>query len=123
MLTADSNIIVADAQETAGDTLDFAMSKMIGEALNRKYPGHLWAVRVRGDQGICTIHNFMLSAEYGYVLRLDKNFSTSDLERRAILGAGEILERFKQVRGKVNDDAIASMATDISGRVLGDTAK
>ena len=123
MLTADSNIIVADEQTQAGDALDFAMSKTIGEALNRKYPGHLWAVRVRGDQGIATIHNFMLSAEYGYVLRLDNNFSVSDLEKRAIMGAGEILERFKQARGRVNDDAIATLPTDFKGRVLGDTAK
>lgn len=123
MLTTDSQSILVDANETAGDALDFSMSKTLAEAIHAKYPGHLWAVRVRGDQGIATIHNFMLSAEYGYLLRLDKNFSVSDLERRAVMGAGEILERFKQVRGKVNDDSIASMATDVKGRVLGDTSK
>ena len=123
MLTTDSQTILVDKQETAGDALDFAMSKTVAEAIHLKYPGHLWAVRVRGDQGIATIHNLMLSAEYGYLLKLDKNFSVSDLERRAIMGAGEILERFKVMRGRAQDDNLASMATDISGRVLGDTAK
>lgn len=123
MLTTDSQSILVDAQDTAGDALDFAMSKTIAEALHLKYPGHLWAVRVRGDQGICTIHNLMLSAEYGYLLKLDKNFSVSDLEWRAVMGAGEILERFKVMRGRAQDDNLAAMATDISGRVLGDTAK
>lgn len=123
MLTTDSQTILVDKQETAGDALDFAMSKTVAEALHLKYPGHLWAVRVRGDQGIATIHNLMLSAEYGYLLKLDKNFSVSDLERRAIMGAGEILERFKVMRGRAQDDNLAAMATDVSGRVLGDTAK
>lgn len=123
MLTADSNIIVADEQHSASDALDFSMSKMIGEKLNEKYPGHLWAVRVRGEQGVATIHNFMLSAEYGYLLKLDQSYSASDLLARAVRGAGEILERFKQMRGRVNDDAIAAMPTDIKGRVIGDVSK
>lgn len=123
MLTTDSQTILVDAQEAQGDALDFAMSKTIAEALHLKYPGHLWAVRVRGDQGVATIHNLMLSAEYGYLLKLDKNFSISDLEKRAIRGAGEILERFAVMRGKAQDDNLASMATDFTGRVLGDLSK
>lgn len=123
MLTTDSQSILVDDQETAGDALDFSMSKAIAEAIHLKYPGHLWAVRVRGDQGVATIHNLMLSAEYGYLLKLDKNFSISDLERRAIFGAGEILERFKVMRGRAQDDNLAAMETDFTGRVLGDTSK
>lgn len=123
MLTTDSQSILVDAQDNAGDALDFSMSKTIAEAIHLRYPGHLWAVRVRGDQGIATIHNLMLSAEYGYLLKLDHNFSVSDLEARAIRGAGEILERFKVARGRAIDDNLASMATDIKGRVLGDIAK
>ena len=123
MLTTDSQSILVDAQESAGDALDFSMSKNIAEALNTKYPGHLWAVRVRGEQGVATIHNFMLSAEYGYLLKLDKSYSASDLLARAVRGAGEILERFNQMRGRVNDDAIATMPTDIKGRVIGDVGK
>ena len=123
MLTTDSQSILVDAQESAGDAMDFAMSKTIAEAIHLKYPGHLWAVRVRGDQGIATIHNLMLSAEFGYLLKLDKNFSISDLERRAIFGAGEILERFKVMRGRAQDDNLAAMETDFTGRVLGDTSK
>lgn len=123
MLTTDSQTIITDTKEAAGDALDFALSKTIAEAIHSKYPGHLWGVRVRGDQGIATIHNFMLSAEYGYLLKLNNNYSASDLSARAIRGAGEILERFKQVRGKVDDDAIASMPVNIKGMVIGDTSQ
>ena len=123
MLTTDSQSILVDAQESAGDALDFSMSKNIAEALNTKYPGHLWAVRVRGEQGIATIHNLMLSAEYGYLLKLENNYSISDLIARAVRGAGEILERFKQVRGKVDDDSIASMPMNVKGMVIGDVSK
>lgn len=123
MLATDSQTILVDAQDNAGDALDFAMSKTIAESLHAAYPGHLWAVRVRGEQGVATIHNLMLSAEYGYLLKLDKNFSISDLEARAKKGAGEILERFKVMRGRANDDNLATLDTDFSGRVLGDTAK
>lgn len=123
MLTTDSQTIITDAKDAAGDALDFALSKTLAEAIHSKYPGHLWAVRVRGDQGVATIHNFMLSADYGYLLKLNNNYSASDLSARAIRGAGEILERFKQVRGKVDDDAIASMPVNIKGMVIGDTSQ
>ena len=65
----------------------------------------------------------MLSGEWGYRLLLDKNYSVSDLRSRAIKAGGEILERFNVKRGKMNDDHMATMATDFAGRVLGDKSK
>lgn len=120
---ADSNILLANEYATKNDAMDLALSKDLGEALNSQYPGHLWGVRVQGEQGIATIHNLMLSAEWGYVLLLSKSYSASDLRQRAIKAGGEILERFKVVRGRLNDDNMASMETDFAGRVLGDVSK
>lgn len=120
---ADSNILLANEYAAKTDALDLALSKDLAEALNAQYPGHLWGVRVQGEQGIATIHNLMFSGEWGYVLRLDKTFSASELRKRAIRAGGEILERFKAVRGRLDDDAVASMPTDFSGRVLGDLSK
>lgn len=119
----DSNVLLANEYTQRSDTADLALSRDLGEALNAKYPGHLWAVRVQSEQGIAMIHNLMFSGEWGYVLRLDKTYSASELRQRAIRGGGEILERFKAVRGRLDDDAVASMPTDFAGRVLGDFTK
>lgn len=120
---AQNNILLANEYTEQQDTYDLAMSKEIAEALNQQYPGHLWAVRVQGEYGVASIHNLMLSGEWGYRLLLDKNYSVSDLRARAIKAGGEILERFNVKRGRLNDDHMATMATDFAGRVLGDKSK
>lgn len=120
---AQNNILLANEYTEQQDTYDLAMSKEIAEALNQQYPGHLWAVRVQGEYGVASIHNLMLSGEWGYRLLLDKNYSVSDLRTRAIKAGGEILERFNVKRGRLNDDHMATMATDFAGRVLGDKSK
>lgn len=119
----EANILIANEQDAAQDLLDVSMAKMIAEALNSEYPGHLWAVNVRGDQGIATIHNLMLSGEWGYILHLDKRYSASETIASAKRGAGEILERYNVARGRANMDKLGEMATDFSGRVLGDLSK
>ena len=120
---AQNNILLANEYTEQQDTYDLAMSKEIAEALNQQYPGHLWAVRVQGEYGVASIHNLMLSGEWGYRLLRDKNYSVSDLRTRAIKAGGEILERFNVKRGRLNDDHMATMATDFAGRVLGDKSK
>ena len=120
---AQNNILLANEYTEQQDTYDLAMSKEIAEALNQQYPGHLWAVRVQGEYGVASIHNLMLSGEWGYRLLLDKNYSVSDLRASAIKAGGEILERFNVKRGRLNDDHMATMATDFAGRVLGDKSK
>lgn len=118
-----ANILVASEYNAHQDALDISMAKDIAEALNQHYPGHLWAVNVRGEQGIATIHNLMLSGEWGYVLHLDRRYSASELRKKAILGAGEILERYNVTRGKADMGKMAEMQTDRLGRVLGDLSK
>ena len=119
----EANILIASEYGAVQDALDINMAKMIAEALNTDYPGHLWAVNVRGEQGIATIHNLMLSGEWGYTLHLDKRYSASETTLAAKRGAGEILERYNVARGRANMDNMAMMDTDFAGRVIGDTAK
>lgn len=118
----EANILIASEHGAVQDALDIQQAKMIAEALNADYPGHLWAVNVRGEQGIATIHNLMLSGEWGYVLHLDKRYSASETIKAAKHGAGEILERYNVHRGRANMDNLAMMATDFSGRVIGDVS-
>lgn len=120
---ADNNLLIANEYAAQQNLLDMALAKDVADALNAQYPGHLWAVNCRGEDGIMTIHNLMLSGEWGYTLRLDKSYSASDLNRRAIMAGGEILERYKVARGRINQDHMAGMATDFAGRVIGDHSK
>lgn len=118
-----ANILVANEFEAKQDALDIHLATMIGEALNQAYPGHLWAINVRGEQGIATIHNLMLSGVWGYTLHLDKRYSASETIAAAKRGAGEILERYNVRRGGADMEGLAHMATDYRGHVIGDLSK
>lgn len=119
----ENNLLIANEHEAHQDALDMAMAKNVAESLNANYPGHLWAVNCRGDQGIMTVHNLSLSGQWGYTLLLDKSYSASDLNKRAIIAGGEILERYNVSRGRVNHDQLAGLETDFAGRVVGDLSK
>jgi len=115
-----ANLLIANEHQARQDALDIDTAKAIAEALNAQYPGHLWAVNVDGAQGVASVHNLMLSGTWGYRMHLDKRYSASDLRRAAILGAGELLERYNVARGKADLDLLAEKAVDFSGQVIGD---
>ena len=119
----EQNLLIANEHEAKSNALDLALSKDVAEALNSQYPGHLWAVNCRGEDGIMTIHNLMLSGKWGFVLKLDNSYSASDLRKRAIMAGGEILERYKVSRGRVNQEHMAAMDTDFAGQIIGDLSK
>ena len=119
----DGSILLANEHDSVQNAMDIAMAKQIAEALDAAYPGHLWAINVMGDQGVVTIHNMMLSAQYGYTLHLDKRYSASETVTAAKRAAGEILERYNVARGRINHDHMASMKTDFAGRIIGDLSK
>lgn len=123
----ESNILLTNEymspEDSVAEAYDLAKSKDIGEALNNAYPGHLWAVRVQSKQGIATIHNMALSDQWGYVIKLDNIYSGSHLIQRSMQGGGEILERFKVARGRVDNELMDALPKDFAGRVLGDKSK
>lgn len=123
----NNNILLSNEyftpEDAAYEAADFERSKEIAEALNAQYPGHLWAVRVQGKQGIATIHNMALSHDYGYVIKLDAIYSSSMMRYKAIKAGGEILERFNVMRGRADDEAMDALPKDFAGRVLGDKSK
>jgi hypothetical protein len=117
----ENNLLIANEHEAKQNMLDLATAKDVADALNRAYPGHLWAVNCQGEQGVLTIHNLMLSGQWGFTLLLDKSYSASELHKRAIMAGGEVLERYKVSRGRINNDQLADLPMDFAGRV-GDTA-
>ncbi len=98
---------------------DFVTAKMVGDDLNRHYPGHLWAINCQWQQGVLTIQNLNFPAKYGYQIRLVDSYSASELLRRAKLAAGEILERYRMRRGRFDLDVWENLPT-LHGDIIGD---
>lgn len=117
------NILLANEYDAKQDAMDIALAQQIAEGLEAAYPGHLWAVNVQGEQGIATIHNMMLSGQWGYIMHLDRRYSASETIKVAKMGAGEILERYNVARGRMNNDRMADLKQDFAGRTIGDLSK
>lgn len=97
------------------DPLDFLKAKEIADTLMQHYPGHLWAVNV--TQGLANVLNLKLSGKWGFRIKLPAIYSASELKRQVILAGGELLERYRQRRGVVNEDALLCEPTDFAGNL------
>ena len=94
---------------------DYTLAKNVAEKLEDKYPGWLWAVHVM--DGVVGVKSLRLSGQWGFILHADK----IDNDYRAVINAGgEILERFKQHRGKFNQTKYADLEMDEYGRLNGE---
>jgi hypothetical protein len=80
------------------DLHQMSICMQIGEALNKHYPNHLWAVSWQG--GAAVVKNLAISAHYGFVLDPQKFATSSEMEKAVIGAGGELLERAKMIRGK-----------------------
>lgn len=72
--------------------------KGIADALERHYPGWLWAVQPDERGGVINIYSLRLSGQYGYRLHTGK-IQDDPGHKKALEAGGEILERFHQKRG------------------------
>ncbi len=89
------------------------LAKRTAELLHKHYPGHLWGVNVEG--AFLDVRNFYLSGNYGFRLSIPATYSSSDLDKRIINAGGEILERYRQRRGVIDEAGIHNLKTDFSG--------
>lgn len=94
---------------------DMLMAKDIADTLNNHYPGHLWAVNVDGPNGVANIRDLLLSGQMGYVLKLVNMFSASDFKRDVIRAGGEILERYRMTRGRLDEGQYENLQTNFAG--------
>lgn len=94
---------------------DLIMSRNIAEALHAHYPGQRWAITCEGATGLITIRNLWLSGTYGYVLKIGDISSISALIHKAVIGAGELMERFNMKRGQFNEADYMTMPTNFAG--------
>lgn len=115
-----SNVLYGLDADATSSTNDLIIAKSIAEGLNAHYPGHLWAVSADGQTGLVTIRNLYLSGEWGYVLKLPDVYSASSLLKDAIIGAGELLERYKLRRGSFSETEYAALPTNFAGHLTFD---
>ena len=94
---------------------DYTTAKNVAEHLEKKYPGWLWAVNTM--DGVVTVKSMLLSGNWGFVLHEDK----IDNDYRSVtLAGGEILERYRQHRGKFNQDRYMDLTMDHKSQLNGD---
>ena len=97
------------------DVNDYTLAKNVAEKLEEKYPGWLWAVHVM--DGVVGVKSMRLSGNWGFILHSDK----IDNDYKVVVNAGgEILERYRQHRGKFNQTKYADLEMDQFGRLNGD---
>jgi hypothetical protein len=103
-----------------GDTFtpnEFLLSKRIAEKLQQLYPDHLWGVNL--TDGIVDIR--LLSAHtgtWGYTIKHVNSYSASDLDRQIRTAGGELLERYRQRRGRLDEASLLSQRRDAAGRLI-----
>ena len=97
---------------------EMAVCSMVGEVLHVAYPGHVWRVEVQ--QGIVTVHNLLLSGQWGFRLLI------TDIDRMGkvvVRAGGELLERYNLSRAKRKNHVIgelSEMKRDFKGEVIHD---
>ena len=94
---------------------DYTLAKNVAEKLEEKYPGWLWAVHVM--DGVVGVKSMRLSGNWGFVLHANK----IENDYKVVVNAGgEILERYRQSRGKFNQTLYEDLDMDSKGRLNGD---
>ena len=94
---------------------DYTLAKNVAEKLEEKYPGWLWAVHVM--DGVVGVKSMRLSGNWGFLLHANK----IDNDYKVVVNAGgEILERYRQSRGKFNQTLYEDLDMDSKGRLNGD---
>lgn len=98
--------------------IDMEICKKISEELMKQYPGYLWGVTFSSFTGVGHVRCLNLSGDWGYTFK-DKDIDADPSYRVPVRGAGELLERFKQRRGKIDFDNILDQKC-VAGRMVFD---
>jgi hypothetical protein len=95
---------------------DVVIAKNMADLLHKHFPGHLWGVQCRGDQGVAMVWNLSLSGQWGFVIKLGDVFSATDMDKKVLMAGGEVLERYKVKRGRADPEELRYLPTDFAGR-------
>jgi len=98
------------------------LTKDIGAILVKHYPGWDWVVQVNEIGQMIEIFNYHCHTKYAYRIRM-VDIMNDPLRRLAVVGGGEILERFGLPRGGFGAEAQAMVAfayRDVHGNLIPD---
>jgi hypothetical protein len=108
-----------EVDEPGVTAADMALSKNCADTLLKHYPNHLWGVRVA--QGLIYVRNLRLSGRFGFILKMNDFYSATDLDKKLMQAGGEVLERYRMSREKMNadrtGDKLQALDTDFAGNV------
>lgn len=104
-----------------GSLLELGLAKRIAESLMKHYPAHLWAVNADASTGMVDILNLGLSGMWGYRIRMSE-IQDDPSDRLAVMGAGELLERYRISRGRLNANEYHDLKQDFAGQIAVDAS-
>jgi hypothetical protein len=90
---------------TPQDLREFETAKMIGDHLEKKYPGYLWMVHASETMGIVRFWSKRLTGKYCMLMHYSQFENDPELKIVTLYG-GEFLERFKVRIGAVDNDQL-----------------
>lgn len=98
--------------------LEMWIAKNVGEKLAKAYPNRQWGVMVNAVGGICIIKCESVSSRNGYHIHLIGH-TIDSLQQRAVMAAGEILERHGIERTRHFDaDKLETLTRDFKDEVV-----
>jgi hypothetical protein len=104
-----NEIFFTDDDDTAVAKMEMWMAKQIGEKLVEKFPGRQWNVNIDLPGEIVVIMCPSVSHNKGYHLHMRQDTITT-LQDRALMAAGEIMERYGLSRAKIfNPDDLETL--------------
>ncbi len=119
-ITADYNEINIYANDDVNQAkLEMWIAKQIGDVLVKNYPNRQWGVDVDIPGQMVVVMCPSLCMDKGYHISMMGDRTVHDLQMRAILAGGEILERYGISRGRIfNPDTIEGMERYFTGEVI-----
>lgn len=109
-------MLITDGQQAK----DVMLAKMLGDRLDKLYPGYLWWVDVNSRQGFINVKNLFLSGKWGFRIDLKGIYSSSELEKDIMRAGGELLERYRMARSGFNEAQYRNLRTDFKGDLIVD---
>jgi len=106
-------VLTSDTPEV--DANDFVTAKNAADTLHRHYPGHLWAVAIDRHAQMLDVRNLMLSGAWGFRIRLRDLYSGTDFDKQVMRAGGELLERYRVHRRRVDVEAMAHLPVNFAG--------
>ena len=95
------------------------IAKNVAELLQQTYPGYQWAVNADLHGGVVHIYNLNLSGRWGFLMKV-KDVVEDGGKRKVMQAGGELLERYRVSRGRINQAEYESMRLDNFGNPIAD---